>query len=293
MAVPNYVNYVPRWAQNERRDAEILDDTPNIGIEPPYRRSLSIRIVPRHDEFAISAVTLIDTVLATQKILTYSAHEAAFGVQFEFADLRSVHSDVEELARMRIEPFEQGSFVIPAVLDERKVAVSTPAGSREVSSREILERFVAVIEGVDKSPEFAASIGVVTAVQELGTILRREASALEYYPLGYSPEPEPARSLSITRSYVERVAENLKRRLDMHYQPDTLAGRLIAVDVARATLRLRLSDGSEIRGTFERTAAESVINSLNRNVELHGVVGRRNRQITSIRALICECGDEG
>ncbi|OYV87660.1 MAG: hypothetical protein B7Z73_09770, partial [Planctomycetia bacterium 21-64-5] len=92
-------------------------------------------------------------------------------------------------------------------------------------SRDILERFVTVIEGVDKSPEFAASIGVVTAVQELGKILRREASAVEYYPLGYSPEPGPARRLSITPSYVERVAENLKRRLDMHYQPDSLEGR--------------------------------------------------------------------
>ena len=293
MTEPNYVNYVPRWAKNPRRNAAILDDTPNIGVEPPYAPRLSTRLVPTHDDSTISGATLVDTVRVTQKILTYSAQEAAFGVQFEFADLRSVDTAVADLATLRIEPFEQGSFVIPAVLDERKVAVSTPTGSREVSSREILVRFVTVIEGADKSPDFAASIGVLTAVQELGKILRREASAVEYYPLGYSPEPEPARGLSIAPAYVERVAENLKRRLDMHYQPDTLAGRLIAVDVARATLRLRLSDGSEIRGTFERTAAESVINSLNRDVELHGVVGRRNRQITSIRALICECRDEG
>lgn len=293
MAKSNYINYTPRWALDEGETTSFLDEVPTIGVEPPYAPRLSTRLIPPHGESTVSGITLIDTLLVTQKILTYSAQEAAFGVQFEFADLRSVDNSVAELARLRIEPFEQGSFIIPALLDERKVTVHTPTGSRELSSREILNRFVTVIETVDQSAEFAASIGVVTAVQDLGKILRREVSAVEFYPSGFTPSAEPPRRLSINAPYIARVAENLKRRLDLQYQPDSLAGRLIAVDVARATLRLRLSDGSEIRGSFERTAADSVINSLNKNVELHGVVARRNRQTTSIRALICESRDEG
>lgn len=167
MAEPNYLNYVPRWAQEEGHDFSVLDETPNIGFEPPYAPRLSTKLIPTHDESTVSGLTLIDTVLVTQKILTYSAQEAAFGVQYEFADLRSVDSALEELARMRIEPFEQGSFVIPAVLEERSVSVKDRTGSHDVSSRDILKRFVTVLEGVDRSHEFAASIGVVAAVQEL------------------------------------------------------------------------------------------------------------------------------
>lgn len=292
MAEPNYVNYVPRWAQEHGQDFSILDDTPNIGIEPPYAPRLSTRLVPTHDDSTVSGLTLIDTVLATQKILIYSAQEAAFGVQFEFADLRSVDSDVEELARMRIEPFEQGSFVIPAVLDERAVSVKDRTGPRQVSSRDILKRFVDVLEGADKSPEFPASIGVVSAVQELRKVLRRDVTAIEYQPLGFSAAPAPPRRLLVDLPYVERVAENVKQRLNIQSEPETLEGQLIAVDVRRATLRLRLADGSEITGTFERSATDSVIVALSRNVTLRGPVTRRNRRISSIRALACEIRDD-
>lgn len=288
MAESNYVDYVPRWAQNDRRNAAILDDTPNIGIEPPYAPRLSTRLIPTHDDGTVSGLTLIDTVLVTQKILTYSAQEAAFGVQFEFADLRSVDSSVEELARMRIEPFEEGSFVIPAVLDERCASVTDRAGSRQVSSRDILKRFVSVLEGADQSPEFAASIGVVSAVQELGKILRRDVSAIEYLPLGFSTTPEPQRRLLIDPMYVERVAENLRQRQNLQKERESLEGHLIAVNVRRATLRLRLVDGSEIAGNYEHTAAEPIISALNKYVRLQGVVARRNRQIRSIRVVSCE-----
>ena len=291
MNKPVYLNKTPKWAQDEAEDPSVLDDTPLIGIEPPYAPRLPTRLVPPDNMHSISGLTLKDTVEITQKILTYAAQEAAFGVQFEFSDLRSVNADVANLARLWIEPFETGSFVIPARLEERSIKVNTPSGDITLSSRQILNRFVLAMEGIPAIPEFSASIGLVNSVEDLGRILKREATAIEYLPVGYSNTTNQTRSIFVDAEFVSRVSDNRKRRLDMSYTPDALQGRLLAVDISAATLKLRLDDGSEIRGTFERTAAENIVSSLGERVSLQGVVARKNKRPTSIRAFICEIRD--
>lgn len=293
MAKSSYTNYVPAWAKEHK--SSILDETPNIGIEPNHAPRLPTRLIPKGGESFVSALTLIDTVQITQKILTYSAQEAAFGIQYEFSDLRSVDSSIAGLAKLRIEPFEEGSFVIPATLDEKIVelaAASPTQKSRTISTRDVLARFVDVIEGVGTNSEFAACIGVVNAVQELGRVIRRETEAIEYLPSGLASQPKGGLRLSINQSYVERVTENRERRLNIDYKPDHVIGRLIAVDLGRATLRIKLHGGSEVPGNFEPMAADAVASSLNRDVKLYGVVARRpNKQLTFVRAFTCEVLD--
>ncbi|HVC93467.1 MAG TPA: hypothetical protein VND64_07235 [Pirellulales bacterium] len=98
-------------------------------------------------------------------------------------------------------------------------------------------------------------------------------------------------NIGIEPGYIKKVANNLKRRLDMQHEREALEGRLIAVDLARGTLKVELAGGEEVRGTFERSMAGAVIVSLNRMVTLHGDVTRKNRRLVSIRVLLCELSE--
>src|SRR5688572_27148724 len=107
----------PKWAI---AGSPALDDPPFTGAVPELAPRLPIRLLPRENGHVITALTLGQVATATQRILNYASYEVIHGPSPEFADLRSAESEVIALAQLEVEPFEEGSFVIPARLSENE-----------------------------------------------------------------------------------------------------------------------------------------------------------------------------
>src|SRR5205807_443178 len=123
MDEPRYYDSGPGWARSAKKRTPV-DEPPTIGLALPSAPRLPTRIIPQDDGRTISALSLCDAVDTTQRIVNYASYEAVNGVHLGFTDLRSTEAQPAlRLAKLRIEPFEDGSFVIPATLPEETLPV--------------------------------------------------------------------------------------------------------------------------------------------------------------------------
>lgn len=273
MADPFYVSFRPRsW----KSGSDHLAETPITGLEPAYAPRIPTRILPAGGGNSITAATLSDTISSTQRILRYVCYEVIHGVRAEFADLRTAGDEVLKLATMDVEPFESGSFVIPASLRETEVSVD----SRSYNSQQVLDHFVEVMQRIE-DPRFPTSIGLVHAVEELGRITRREADRIEYYPTSKHQQVE----IAVDRKYIEAVSRSRQERQSPKQVVDEVTGVVTAVDLVRASFNLRLPDRTTIKGSFESFIAEQMVRALNASVKVEGVVEFRNNNPRFVRAF--------
>jgi hypothetical protein len=122
MPESNYVEFAPAWLQRNAGHPEI-EETPCTGSQPEYAPRLPIRLFPSNISNSLSALTLSQTVACTQKILNYVSYEVVNGIQHYFSDLRSINEGVASLGKLSIDPFEEGSFVIPARLPAEPIEI--------------------------------------------------------------------------------------------------------------------------------------------------------------------------
>jgi hypothetical protein len=284
--MPSTTSFVPRWATKSAARYDELGEMPNIGIQPELIPRLPMRLLPFTNGHSVSSSTVRDSIDVTQRIFSYVGHDLVLGPQAEFDDLRRTDErgrQIKELARMQIEPFDEGSFVIPFVLSEQLVNFD----GRELSGHDVLARFVDVMEslGTERANEQPISIGLLQTIEDLGRITRREAN------IEYSATVKNRRQkLVVDGRFLETVATARKRRLCPTSRPDSVEGYLIAIDLEKGHLRLKLKDGhkSVVKGTFERLAEPKLIECVNRLVRLSGVIEYVNNRPSHIRTFFAE-----
>jgi len=122
-------------------------------------------------------------------------------------DLRSAGPEVFALARLTVEPFEEGSFVIPAKLEA--IGVHVPAAGHEqhtVTAQNVVNRFDAILTVFGKpQPATEVSIGALQAIEALGRIIRRGAGSVEYSL--FDTQGRAAKPILVTPETISRVTE--------------------------------------------------------------------------------------
>jgi hypothetical protein len=114
---PKNVEFRPRWWR-ERADRDpLLEEGPLAGSIPEGPPRIHTRLMLPGGSSGMSARTLSEAVDLTQTLAQYAGYDVWHGVNPDFADLRSAGAEVLQLARLTVEPFPEGSFVIPAKLE--------------------------------------------------------------------------------------------------------------------------------------------------------------------------------
>ncbi len=276
MAKSQFVDFRPAWADADPKVLADLEDTPSLGFlpEPPPR--LPTRIILADRSRRISAQSLYDTMYATQRLLYFSAFEAVHGADRNFTpNLRTLDEPLMRLAKLHIEPFDEGSFVVPAELGEEVLQLSKNGKLREFTSRDVLRRFTNVLQGVlELGSEFLTCLGVLDAIEHLGKVLNREASGIEYLPSGFGGLEAPAQAILVNAGYVDRAAKTKLERKKPQSSPGQLEGVLTLLDVAESKLKLRLfrPEDKMIPGKFLPLLRDRFVALLGKGVRLYGTV---------------------
>ncbi|MES2792721.1 MAG: hypothetical protein V4719_24120 [Planctomycetota bacterium] len=280
----------PFWANKIKGNEASADSTFTVGREPDYAPRLPIRIVPTDGSHSLSASTVRDIIDTTQKIITYIAYEVVNGVRADFANLKLVDRSIIDYSTLQIEPFREGSFVIPTALNEIPRNVNAEGQEKELSGSQIVERFADVMENAQHE-NLNASIGLVQSIENLGIVLRREAEVIEFSPVGFKGAGGLKRPISVTRSFIEKVTATRKRRQDPKEVPDSLVGVLIAVDLTNGKLKIKTETGT-VSGTFSSFMTDTLVESLRKRIRLHGVVELQHSKPRFIRAFFSDVAEE-
>jgi hypothetical protein len=282
---------LPKWARHLKNVSEIADTDCTTGLQPDFAPRLSIRVIPVSQRSTLSASTLRDVIDQTQRIVTYAAYEVVNGIHLDFSDLRQVDSKIVEFATLMVEPFEEGSFVIPTAMKDAPTKIKGEDQERDFTCNEVIKRFTDAFEEVTENAE-RTSIGLVQSIENLGTILKREAERIEYSPIGIPGETVRHDAIVVDSTFVRRVSAARKKRMDPKSAPDALTGTLIAVDLAKATFKLEFESRRTIRGTFSPFMADVMAQSLRKRIIVEGVVEYVGRTPKHIRASFASQVDE-
>ncbi len=170
MADLKIVDFRPRWWRERSAKGPLDEEGPLVGSVPEGPPRLHTRLVLWSGAHGVSAKTLSEAVELTQTIVQYAGCDVFHGVNPDFADLRSAGPEVFALARLTVEPFEEGSFVIPAKLEAS--AVQVPAAGHEqhtVTAQDVMNRFDAILAAFGKAqPVTEVSIGALQAIEGSG-----------------------------------------------------------------------------------------------------------------------------
>jgi hypothetical protein len=244
------------------------------------------------DSHGVSAKTLGETVEVTQTLVQYAGYDVVHGPNPDFADLRSAGAEVLQLCKLTIEPFESGSFVIPARLESTDIRTSVNGQPREVTTQHVVERFDAILCAFEgRQPVTDVSIGAIQAIEALGRVIRREAGAIEF--TGFDTLSRPLRPIRVTPETVERVAEVRAARRPSRAELETIEGTITALDIVEHKLQLSAArGGARIKGTFSPLFQPSLLECLGRRVRLLGIVERNRKRPISIQVQSIEIPDE-
>lgn len=277
----------PRWAQLRARAIEADEDFPDIGGEPTFVPRLITRLLPFRPHYAISALTLSDVLQITQRILNGISYEVVYGTSSDIIDRRSLSQDVLQLARLAVEPFEEGSFVLPGTLTGDVVEVN----GVQFTGSLVLERFLEVMEAIQsRRQSVPASITILQDVEDLGRITRREAD-IEYAPLWHAGTSWRSARILVNNDFVAQAAQVCRDRIDPQREHGSVEGILTAIDIRRATLALTIDKSTVVRGSFSEFARQTLLQALNKRVRLSGLVTYERRSLRHVHALIAEVID--
>jgi hypothetical protein len=289
---PQFVDFKPRWMREPSGSDRILEDTPATGSPAEVAPRINTRILPLDGGHRISAKTLGDAIELTQAIVQYAGYDVYHGINPDFADLRSLSADLVELTKLSVEPFEEGSFVIPARLGAAPLEVPEAGRARRVGAEEVVARFdemLATFRG--PGPAAQVSIGALQAIESLGRVIRREAQGVEFD--SFDGFGRLRQSIRVDVPYVQRVQDVLASRRPSQARVETLEGVVTALDLVGQRLRLSLQpSGRRVRGTFSMLFQPTLVERFGRNVRLQGLVERRGNHPVAIQVLSVEVPDE-
>lgn len=293
MAEPKYVDFKPRWMRElSEEDRRALDEFAGHASVPPVPPRLNTRLVLRSGVHRVSFKTLGEALELTQTVVQYAGCDVYHGVNPDFADLRSAGAEVLQLSKLTAEPFEEGSFLIPARLEADAVEAPGNGRQRKVTTQDVVDRFQTLLAAFQAvKPPTDVSIGAIQAIESLGHVIRREAEGIEYALVDEVGRPAPP--IVVTQETITRVAQVRKARRPSQAQLEMLEGTVTALDIVAETLHLRLTtSGERVKGTFSMLFQPTLVERLGRRVRLHGEVERRGKRPVSIRVESVEVPEE-
>lgn len=289
-SLPIHFGPPPFWAAGTGADASATDLDFTVGREPDYAPRLPIRIIPTNGRHSLSAATVRDIIDTTQKIVSYVAYEVVNGIRTDFANLKLVDRSILDYSTLQIEPFQEGSFVIPTALKESPAKFQANGEERELSGSLIVQRFADVMDQADQD-NLHVSIGLVQSIENLGVVLRREAEVIEFSPVGFRGAAGRKKVIRVDQTFIAKVTETRIRRQDPKEIPDTVEGVLIAIDLTNGKLKLETESGV-VNGTYSSFITDILAESLRKRVRLSGVVQFKNKKPHFIRAFFSEKADD-
>ena len=263
---------------------------PDVGYPTEARPRLVTRIVSADGGSSISSPTLSDAILITQHIFDFVAHEVVYGVDRSLADLRTIDSRVQQLAKLHIEPFEVGSFIIPVEFTDEPVEFTQDGTERVVYAKQVLERFNSIMEGISANNfDYETSIGTIRQIESLGKILRRDANFLEYRASGFleSTSVKP-KVFTVDTQFIRKITEIRKYRQEVVVKHEFLDGVIVALDFDMRKLKLRLADHNVVKGDFLPLMSPQLETFFCKHVRLRGTIQYRNHIPVNIAAVAVE-----
>ena len=293
MSEPKFIDFKPRWMR-DRKDADrILDETPATGSLAEVSPRINSRLLPLGTSHRLSAKTLSETLELTQAAVQYAGNDVCHGINPDFADLRSLSAEVVGLTRLTIEPFEPGSFVIPARLEAYPISLQDQNGTRTIRPEAVVQRFGEILTALKQTASGAQiSIGAIQVLESLGRVIRREAEAIDFST--FDSLGQPTLSLRVDQAYIERVKQVRESRSPTRESLDTLEGIVTALDIQEGSLQLSIKNQkSRVTGHFTLMFLPSLRESLGSHVKLRGNVIWRNNRPRSIQITDAELLDFG
>ncbi|VTS07554.1 hypothetical protein [Tuwongella immobilis] len=105
MTEMKFTPFKPRWMRDlSAEDQRIFGETPSIGSLVEISPRINARLLPFGGSHKLSAKTLSDTLEHMQQVVQYAGYDVYHGVNPDFADLRSLSSEVVNLTKLTIEP---------------------------------------------------------------------------------------------------------------------------------------------------------------------------------------------
>ena len=287
MNEPTKTNFQPRWYRNASPELrEAIADFPASGSKPFDWPRIVIRVLPASGYNSLAAHTVSEVIDLTQKLAHFAAYDEVRGVNPDFADLRSMGAEVLAFSKLTIEPFAEGSFVIPARLESSDFVKPDSSESDDsqtaISAESVAGRFGAILDEIATGEATTSiSTGALQTVQQLNRTLKREANAIEYSTFDRRERQISFRT--VDSAFIGRVESVIKNRQASVEKLDSLEGVVTAVDMEKGELLLTLPEQKErVKGTFPVMLHPTLLESLGQNVTLFGKVSFRSNRPHSV-----------
>lgn len=291
MNEPIRTDFRPRWARHASPEMlDALADTPAIGATPLEWPRIVTRVLPASGANSLTASTVSEVVELTQKLAHYAAYDAIRGFNPDFADVRSMGAEVLAFSKLTVEPFESGSFVIPARF-EASDFVESDAAKKAVSAEQVGSRFGEILNEIARGEGTTSiSIGALQTVQQLNRTLKREANAIEYET--FDRFERRTSFQAVNREFMERVDSLIRNRQPSTQKMDSLEGVVTALDIEKGELQLSV-DGQQqrVKGSFHLMLHPTLLEALGKRVQLFGKVSYSHDRMTNVSIQQAEIVD--
>lgn len=278
MPEPAMTGFIPKWIRDQPPDED--ESFLMAGPIPDADPRIHTRLIPKDHGYLLPARTLGKVLELKQNLVLYAARDVAEGLNADFADLRSLKEPLTKFATLTVEPFETGSFVIPARLEAEPLALEGRA--EPIVTDRLVERFNRLIAAIDYPDEAASmSIGALLVCKELGKLLKNEVESIEWTTI--DREHNRTRPSVLTPAKVGKIERLLERRKPTEQVTEKIAGRLTAFDTVTNAFQLSVpSQKQRVKGTVMAFHAPWMAERLGKQVELEGIVERRGTKLKSL-----------
>ena len=282
MNEPTKTDFQPHWYRNatpEMKDA--LAEFPSTGSIPLDWPRIVTRILPSSGLSSLAAHTVADVIDLTQKLAHYAAFHEIRGPNPDFADIRSMGADVLAFSKLTIEPFEDGSFVIPARFESPDF-VQSDIEETKVSAEQVANRFGAILDDISTGNATSSiSTGALQTVQQLNRALKKEASAIEFATFDSFERRSSFRT--VDNAFMAHVEVVMNNRQPSTHKLDSLEGVVTALDIDQGELMLTIDGQNQrVKGRFYVMLHPTLLESLGQRIKLFGRVSYKKDQVAAV-----------
>ncbi len=256
-------------------DFAALEDHAWIGSKPIDYARIVVRLKPDANSATISARTLSDVVDHTQRLASFATYDVANGPNPDFADLRSMGSDLSRFSALTIEPFEEGSFVIPTRFEANPLELPGES-NRTITTDDLVKRFQEILLSLNNASVAVTdvSIGALQTIDSFNKVLDKARTSIEL-------KSSTSWSVSLpvfesSEDFQNRIEKALKQRRPTLEKYESIDGRITAFDILKGELMLSVdSISNRIRGTFAKTLQTKLMLAIDQRVRLLGFIERK------------------
>lgn len=271
-----YRKKVPKWVADVVNES----DPHSLGEALPFPPRVPTSIIPVQHANRVPAPFLKDIIHHTQNLVYYSALVAAYGPNPGYADLRGLDKDLKSMATLKVSAFSEGSFVIPAELEDQGITVKNNNEASTVTTSDIVDAFTGTMSLLEftnfKLPTaINLPMGVLSIVEAIGDGLERHASKIIFSPSTYTQIEE--KTVTVDHAYVMKAKSIYDTRVGKSAtQISGLTGRLIGLDIVNKRVRIYIEevDGEDyyVSGTFDSHLIEPLVERMAKIVTLEGTI---------------------